>query len=57
MAKISSINEVDALKDIFYSFFEMRDVRSKDSTSDKVLISMQLKEANLNPFYNMDVEG
>ena len=42
MAKLKSIKEVEALRGVFYSFFEMKDVEGKDSATGKVLISMQV---------------
>ena len=52
MAKLKTINEVQALRGVFYNFFEMKDVQGQDNANDKVLISMQVAQANLNPFYN-----
>jgi len=40
LSKMRTINEVEALRGVFYSFFEMKDVEGKDSQNDKVLISM-----------------
>ena len=54
MSRMKKINEVDALRGVFYSFFEMKDVQGKDNADDKVLISMQTAEQNLNPFYQYD---
>ena len=56
MASLKTINEVQALKSVFYRFFEMKDVWGKDNASDKVLISMQVPESSLNPFYNYEDE-
>ena len=56
MASLKTINEVQALKSVFYRFFEMKDVQGKDNASDKVLISMQVPESSLNPFYNYEDE-
>lgn len=39
MGKLKSINEVEALKGVFYNFFEMKQ-DGMDSGSNKVLISM-----------------
>ena len=44
MSRMKKINEVDALRGVFYSFFEMKDVQGKDNADDKVLISMQTAE-------------
>ena len=41
---------------MFYRFFEMKDVQGKDNARDKVLISMQVPETCLNPYYNYDEE-
>ena len=57
MSKLKTINEVEALRGVFYSFFEMKDVSGRDNAKDKVLISMQVAEASLNPFYNFDEFG
>ena len=51
MNKLRTVNEVQALRGVFYSFFEMKDVQGKDSPNEKVLISMQVAENNLNPFF------
>ena len=51
-----TINEVQALKGVFYNFFEMKNQDGEDGTNDKVLISMQVAEASLNPFYNFEDE-
>ena len=56
MANLKTINEVQALKSVFYRFFEMKDVQGKDNARDKVLISMQVPETCLNPYYNYDEE-
>lgn len=56
MSKLRTINEVQALRGVFYSFFEMKDDQDKDNATDKVLISMQYAEQNLNPFYKYDEE-
>ena len=56
MARLKTINEVQALKSVFYRFFEMKDVQGKDNARDKVLISMQVPETCLNPYYNYDEE-
>ena len=56
MANLKTINEVQALKSVFYRFFEMKDVQGKDNARDKVLISMQVQETCLNPYYNYDEE-
>ena len=34
----------------------MKDVQGKDNARDKVLISMQVQETCLNPYYNYDEE-
>ena len=56
ISKFKTINEVQALRGVFYNFFEMKDVQGKDATNDKVLISMQVAETSLNPFYNFGDE-
>lgn len=40
MAGLKSINEVDALRGVFYKFFEMKDINGKDNEDEKVLVSM-----------------
>jgi len=40
MAKIKSINEVDALRGVFYSFFDTKAVKNDKTARDRVLISM-----------------
>ena len=61
ISKFKTINEVQALRGVFYNFFEMKDVQGKDATNDKVLISMQVAEQSMNPFWNLgeqvDEEG
>ena len=53
IAKMKSINEVEALRGVFYSFFEAGKVNSGDGddSTNKILISMQVGEHQLNPFF------
>ena len=51
-----SINEVEALRDVFYSFFEMKEPTAGDNENDKVLISMQSAEFDFNPFFKIESE-
>ena len=37
------------MRGVFYNFFEMKD-DEKDGANDKVLVSMQVAEADFNPF-------
>ena len=41
---MKSINEVDALRGVFYSFFEAGKVESQDNGSNKILVSMQVQQ-------------
>ena len=52
--KMKSINEVEALKNIFHSFFE-KGIQQND-TDDKVLISMQSPNHSMNPFFRYEKE-
>ena len=49
MNKMKSINEVEALRNIFHSFFE-KGIKQNES-DDKVLISMQSPNHAMNPFF------
>lgn len=53
MNKMKQVNEVDALRGVFYNFFDIKDVRGRDNINDKVLISMQLADSSLNPFFQI----
>jgi len=55
MAKLKTVNEVEALKGVFYSFFDM-ERENKDNKNDKVLISVQLAEYNINPFFRSEID-
>ena len=48
------INEVDALRDVFYNFFEMKNEQGDTKGKETVLISMQVAEMSLNPFLDSD---
>lgn len=50
MAKYKTINEVQALRGVFYNFFDMNADDEKNGANDKVLVSMQVAEADFNPF-------
>ena len=52
--KMKSINEVEALRNIFHSFFE-KGIQQND-TDDKVLISMQSPNHSMNPFFRYEKE-
>ena len=50
MAELKSINEVEALRGVFYNFFDTN--KKDDNTArDRALIIMQVAEASINPFY------
>ena len=56
---MKSINEVDALRGVFYSFFETGrgngvDVGVDNTSGNKILISMQTTQHQLNPFFVED---
>ena len=51
---MKSINEVEALRNIFHSFFE-KGIQQND-TDDKVLISMQSPNHSINPFFRYEKE-
>ena len=36
---LKEINEVDSLKGVFYSFFEMQDAERKSNRNNKILVS------------------
>ena len=50
---MKSINEVEALRGVFYSFFEAGKVDNGDGddSNNKILISMQVTQHQLNPFF------
>lgn len=48
------INEVDALRDVFYNFFEMKNEQGDAKGNETVLISMQVADMSLNPFLDSD---
>ena len=52
MAKLKSINEVQALRGVFYKFFDTQAVKGDENARDRVLINMQVAEASINPFHN-----
>ena len=52
MAKLKSINEVQALRGVFYNFFDTQAVKGDENARDRVLINMQVAEASINPFHN-----
>ena len=56
ISKLKSINEVQALRGVFYSFFEVKDVQEKDNVNDKVLINMDAPDATMNPFFKYEDE-
>ena len=56
MGKMKSINEVEALRGVFYSFFEVKGLQEGDETNDKVLISMQAPNVAMNPFIKFNEE-
>lgn len=56
MSKLKSINEVAALRGVFYNFFDTQAVNISANDSDRVLISMQKLEVDLNPFYEEEDE-
>lgn len=45
---------MQALKSLFYNFFDTQVVKEGDSAQTKVLVSMQVPELSINPFYNFD---
>ena len=55
MANRKSVNEVDALRDVFYSFFDMKQ-QQKINDNDRVLVSQQQAEFDYNPFFKYDGE-
>ena len=56
MAKKKSINEVEALREVFYNFFDMKELKQGNNAQEKVLISMTKAESDVNPFFKYDGE-
>ena len=55
MSKLGRINEVVALRGVFYKLFETKQ-REQDNKNEKVLVSMLVPENNFNPFIEYDQE-
>ena len=57
IAKLKSINEVEALRGVFYKLFDTSKSNETENTaSDNVLISMNLPEVELNPFFDHETD-
>lgn len=57
VSKMKSINEVEALRSVFYNFFDTQSKKGDENVNDKVLISMSPAESNINPFFDFSVEN
>ena len=50
--KAQEIDEVTALRDIFITFFDTSNRSKAHSDKEKLLVSMEMSESSLNPFYD-----
>ena len=55
MAKLKYVNEVEALRSVFYNFFDTKAIKDDQTAGDRVLISMQVAEASMNPFHKQEL--
>mmetsp|Transcript_11164 Transcript_11164/g.13178 ORF Transcript_11164/g.13178 Transcript_11164/m.13178 type:complete len:81 (+) Transcript_11164:1698-1940(+) len=54
LSKLSSINEVEALRSVFYKLFEAKQSEQDSVNNKNVLISMNLPEMQFNPFFDYE---